>query len=171
MKVLFQDYTFNAAAQQITFNTSDIVNLEQILLITNVTDNVIVYNFANPLLGGDVTNNVLTLNYNTTSMSDTDSLQIFLDLQGAPSSEEQQVIEIEQLKSLKRMVKLLESNAVVDSNQRQRIALDASTATLSANVGTVTTVNQIAGVTILEAYLIMTRNSYANAIRSKLDFS
>ena len=48
MKILFEDYTFNAAAKQITFNTSETITLPQLLLITNVTDNLIIYNFADP---------------------------------------------------------------------------------------------------------------------------
>ena len=47
MKILFQDYTFNAATKQITFNTTESIKLENILVITNVTDNIIIYNFRN----------------------------------------------------------------------------------------------------------------------------
>jgi len=58
-----------------------------ILLITNVTDNIIIYNFAGSGLGGTTTYNsttdqtTLTLNYNTSSMSSSDELQIFVDQQ------------------------------------------------------------------------------------------
>ena len=57
------------------------------LIITNVTDNVIIYNFASPGLGGTTSYNAsidhttLTLDYDTSSMSSDDSLQIFLDVQ------------------------------------------------------------------------------------------
>jgi len=77
MKVLFENYSFNAASKQITFNTTSVIGLEDLLLITNVTDNVIIYNFADPTKGGTISNNVLTLTYNTTGMSNTDKLQIF----------------------------------------------------------------------------------------------
>jgi hypothetical protein len=56
-----------------------------LLLITNVTDNVIIYNFAGSGLGGTTsyTNSthktVLTLDYDTSSMSASDELQIFVD--------------------------------------------------------------------------------------------
>lgn len=58
---------------------------EEILLATNVTDNIIIYNFAQPGLGGacvysafsEVT--VLTLEADTSSMSSADNIQIFLD--------------------------------------------------------------------------------------------
>lgn len=85
MKTLVTDYTFDASTRQITFTDNTYtVSLEQILLITNVTDGIIIYNFADPNAGGTVANNVLTLTYNTTTMSDTDILQIFLDLDVAP---------------------------------------------------------------------------------------
>lgn len=80
MKTLIKNYSFNAAAKSITFNDFPSVDLNQVLVITNVTDNIIIYNFA--ALGGSITNNVLTLNYNTTSMSNSDELQIFIDVPG-----------------------------------------------------------------------------------------
>ena len=77
MKKRIITYTFDASEKTITF--SGAMELEGFLIITNVTDNIIVYNFADPSLGGSVTGAVLTLDYNTTSMSDTDDLQIFYD--------------------------------------------------------------------------------------------
>ena len=108
MKILFEDYTFNAATQQITFNTTETITLERLLIITNVTDNLIIYNFADPNLGGTITNNVLTLNYNTTTMSNTDRLQIFIENQLTPASEESLQYLQDQTALLGRMVKLLE---------------------------------------------------------------
>lgn len=77
MKIRRTDYTFNASARTITF--AGAITLDQLLLITNVTDNVIIYNFADPTLGGSLVGDVLTLVYNTTSMSNTDVLQIFVE--------------------------------------------------------------------------------------------
>jgi len=77
VKVRIDKYSFDASAKTVTFIDYDSIDLSRVLLITNVTDNVIVYNFANSSLGGSVANNVLTLDYDTTSMSDTDDLLIF----------------------------------------------------------------------------------------------
>ena len=88
MKALIPNYTFNPASQQVTFDEYTSIDLNRVLLITNVTDNVMIYNFANPSLGGSVSSNVLTLDYNTTSMSSTDSLQIWYDDGLTPSSNE-----------------------------------------------------------------------------------
>jgi len=86
MKILITNYSFNASAKTITFNDYASIDLERILLITNVTDNIIIYNFADPTKGGTVSGNVLTLTYNTTSMSNTDDLQIFYEDIGKVSS-------------------------------------------------------------------------------------
>ena len=87
MKTLVTNYTFSAAAKQITLTDYPSIKLDQILLITNVTDNVIIYNFADPTAGGTLTGNVLTLLYNTTSMSDSDRLQIFIEDYVVPATE------------------------------------------------------------------------------------
>jgi hypothetical protein len=116
MKILFEDYTFNAATKQITFNTTSVVGLEQLLVITNVTDNLIIYNFADPSAGGTVANNVLTLDYDTTSMSNTDNLQIFLDNLESPASDEM-------LRLMGRMVKLLEPSSQQDSQGKQIVRI------------------------------------------------
>lgn len=79
MKKLITNYTFDASAKTITLADYTTVLLEQWLVVTNVTDNVMIYNFVDPTLGGTAATNVLTLTYDTASMSDTDDLQIFID--------------------------------------------------------------------------------------------
>jgi len=57
--------------------------LSDLLLITNTTDNQIIYNFSDSTKGATVSsdgnNTIVTLNYDTSSMSAQDSLQIFVD--------------------------------------------------------------------------------------------
>jgi hypothetical protein len=88
---------------------------------------------------------------------------------------------------LRRMVKLMEPLATQDSQQRQRIALDTSTVTLTvaqatagnlnANIGTVNVVNQLTnivqfgGVDPRFQFIDAARNAYANGIRQNLNFS
>ena len=56
-------------------------------LITNVTDGTIIYNFADPANGGSVAydaainTTTLTLEHDTSAMSASDELQIFIDKQ------------------------------------------------------------------------------------------
>ena len=159
MKVLFQDYTFNAATKQITFNTTDIVSLNQVLVITNVTDNVIIYNFADPAKGGVIANNVLTLTYDTTTMSNSDSLQIFLDLYGTPSTDESVVL-------LRRLIQLLTPIGVQDFQQRQRVAVETMP-TITANVQNIAT---LASVDARFPIIDQARNTFANGIRQNLTY-
>jgi hypothetical protein len=88
----------------------------------------------------------------------------------------------ELLKWLSRMVKMLESNAIVDQQQRQRITIDAITGALTlGTVSTVSTVSNISAGTLTnvisnagmdrEQYINIARNTYANSIRSQLTFS
>jgi len=112
------NYSFSASSKSITLSgISYTISLSNILLITNVTKNTIIYNFADSSNGAvSFSNNVLTLDYDTTAaMSDSDILQIYLDLESYEES-------LHAL--LRRMNKLLESNAVVDSSLRQRIAVE-----------------------------------------------
>ncbi len=91
MKKQITNYVFNKTSKTVTFSDYASIRLDSILLITNVTDNIIIYNFADPLLGGTVLNNVLTLTYNTSSMDDLDKLQIFYeDSDIQPSTEANQ---------------------------------------------------------------------------------
>jgi hypothetical protein len=164
MKLLFQDYTFNAATKQITFNTTESIKLENILVITNVTDNVIIYNFADPTKGGVIVGNVLTLTYNTTTMSNTDSLQIFLDYKSTPSTDESVVL-------LRRLVQLLTPIATQDSSQRQRVSVESISG--STTIGTVQTLSNLSNFNTVDAkYLLMdtARNMFANGIRQNLTY-
>ena len=82
-KKLVRNYTFVAASKTVTINGN--YNLSSLLLITNVTRNVIIYNFANPSLGATASYNsttdqtTFTLVFNTAGHSSTDNLQIYVD--------------------------------------------------------------------------------------------
>jgi hypothetical protein len=85
MKKLITNYVFNPSERTIIFPEYDNIELERILLITNVTRNEIIYNFADPSKGGSVSGNVLTLNYDTTEMSADDKLQIWYEDPSLPA--------------------------------------------------------------------------------------
>ena len=83
---------------------------------------------------------------------------------------------------LARVVKLLESNAVVDQQQRQRIALDTipagvtlPTVTTVTGVTTVTTVTTVSNATAIagmdrEQWINAAKSTYAQSIRARLEF-
>lgn len=79
MKTRLTGATFNASAKTITHTSFSDVTLAGIQLITNVTDQVIIYNFADTTKGGTLSTDTLTLEYDTTSMSDTDELMILVE--------------------------------------------------------------------------------------------
>ena len=80
-------YLFDASEREVVIPGG--IQREQLILITNVTDNKIIYNFSDPELTAttyeistDIRNVVTTrvvLAYDTTSMADTDKLQIVYD--------------------------------------------------------------------------------------------
>jgi hypothetical protein len=171
MKVLFENYGFNAASKQITFNTSSSISLDQILIITNVTRNIIIYNFADPSAGGSITNNILTLTYNTTAMANGDILQIFLDNALTPASDEMLQSIQDQTELLGRMVKLLEPSARVNSNGMQQVDIaQSSAAILNSQYQTYfgTNINVVSAAEA--AFNVQTRVAYI-ALRQQLEFS
>jgi len=90
MKKLITGYQFLPSTRLVNFPPSlygsqNPVNLESLLLITNVSRGQIIYNFADSATTGVVNSNSgFLLGYNTSSMSASDKLQIFYDV----SSEE-----------------------------------------------------------------------------------
>jgi hypothetical protein len=79
MKKLITRYAFNTANKTVLFSEYSKIYLGNILLITNITDNIIIYNFADATKGGTVSGNTLTLTYNTAAMDGGDTLQIYYD--------------------------------------------------------------------------------------------
>ncbi len=87
MKVLHENYVFTPSTKRITFSGLQSIDLENILLITNTTTGTIIYNFAKPELGAVKFNaNTITLDYNTASMSSSDRLQIFIEVNPATTT-------------------------------------------------------------------------------------
>ena len=79
MKIKVSNYSFNASTKEITFFDYTNISLDCVLIITNVTDNLIIYNFADPTKGGTVISNRLTLTYDTSLMDNNDPLLIYYD--------------------------------------------------------------------------------------------
>jgi len=159
MKIKIDNYIFNKTTKEISFLDYNTISLDSILLITNVVSNTIIYNFADPLKGGSVNNNVLILTYDTSSMSDNDKLQIFYDNGLNQSSE----IKQEELNNLietlqyqienddiiqRQLLSLLKPLSII-SNGSYRLNLDVNNITSGTltSVGTITTVTTVATVT------------------------
>ena len=73
------EYLFTPSLKLVNFiGGIEKVNIESLLLITNVTTNTIIYNFGCSGFGGTILNNIVTLEYDTTSMNLGDRLQIII---------------------------------------------------------------------------------------------
>lgn len=77
-------YSFNTITKQITLTGLSPVTQQQLLLITNTTRNVVVYQFNNPALSASIAGNVITLTASLAGMTNSDSLQIIIDYQQQP---------------------------------------------------------------------------------------
>jgi hypothetical protein len=185
MKKLVSNYSFNAAAKQITLSDYTSVDLESLLLITNVANNTIIYNFAGQGKGATISGNVLTLDYDTTSMSNSDSLQIFIDDGESPATNA--ALETIDL-LLTQLLKRSESLAVTDTAQRQRVVVEAgSNITVNGNnsnfrpvdnannnaydLFAAATFSRYVAVPDIWRTIELARQTYQQAIRSNLTFS
>ena len=161
MKILIPTYTFNAAAQKITFPGYVTLSLASFLIITDTTVNKIIYNFADPTAGGTISGNVLTLTYNTVGLSNTDQLLIYYDDGTVQARDATLQLMENQNDLLRRMVKLLESSGTVDSSNRQRVSIDASVATVTTST-TVTAVP--ASTPVASSLTAQIGNSYPDSV-------
>jgi hypothetical protein len=135
MKKLIEKYVFDPAQKNVVFNDYENIELERVLLITNVTKNIIIYNFANPLAGAQVlNNNILYLQYDTSTMSNTDKLQIYYDIDTEASTEDTQKDVHELLYSLYSVTKDLSAILLTISNGSVRTTV-ANTPSVSISGG------------------------------------
>lgn len=109
-------YTFDKVNKTITFSGFN-CSLDGLLMVTDVTNNTIIYQFNDPAKGGSLINNVLTLDYNTnfSIFSNNDNLQIFYwseAPQGVTLSEIDSLIARRDLSMLRR----IENDTVLGKN-------------------------------------------------------
>ena len=169
MKTLIDSYTFNPSSHEIVLNEDVQIKIEQILLITNITDNIIIYNFADNSLGGTISSNVLTLNYNTVSMSNTDSLQIFIDTPNVDFIALNDLLADGLSEIVHQLQSIRNDGGMADVSGRVRCNVETGT----INVGTATTVSTVAnisaggGIGLQNSIMSMTNQGWGN-IRNKI---
>jgi hypothetical protein len=178
------EYTFNANTGTVTFGDSLTgLELQNVELITNVTTNTVIYQFNKSGFGGSLTGLILTLDYDTSAMSDTDDLQIFIEGDLIRSDTNESII------LLRRIAQLLSPIATQDSLQRQRVTVEvmptttvagtvtvaqATAASLQATVtgtvavSTVSNIAAIGGVDPRFQFVDAARVAYATGIRANL---
>jgi hypothetical protein len=151
MKILITNYTFNAASRTVTFLGYSRILLDSILIITNVASNTIIYNFAGSGKGGTVSGNVLTLDFDTRAMSNSDPLQIYYeDAAIVPATVQEQQNTEDLLYLLSVQGNALGKLAEMVDGANIRAALQASAAVIGAvtqsgswSIATVTTVTTV----------------------------
>jgi hypothetical protein len=183
MKIKINNYRFDKVLKSITFLDYTNISLDGILLITNVTDNIIIYNFADSAMGGSKIGNILTLNYNTSLMDNTDNLQIFYEDGVFPASQELQntlnsMVENDDV-AMKQLLQLLKPLGIVQSGSGRLVidinTISSGTITTVATVNTVSQVNtvfnqtNIGGLNALDMQFNMARTAW-NTLRGNINF-
>lgn len=97
-----KSYTFDPSSRTVIVRDSD---ANEVLLVVNLEDNIAIYNPLVPSLGGDQSGNQLTLNFDTTNMSSSDSLLVLY--QGDDDDESSVNLFTEILYELKTQTKIL----------------------------------------------------------------
>ena len=75
-KKLVRDYIFDASAKTVT--AVEFTSLRELVMITNVTTGDVIFDAMDPTLGATRTGTTITLDFDTTTMSDADELQILV---------------------------------------------------------------------------------------------
>lgn len=141
MRTQISKYIFDKTAKTVTFTDFAAIELERVLLITNSTRNQIIFNFANPLFGGTVVNNILSLTCDTSQMDNSDKLLIYYENSRNNASEEV-------LDALFELIKRLDFLPAV-----RGIAADIRVTPLSTpNMSTLTTVSTVSNQTSIGGY-------------------
>lgn len=165
----------NLYVQAATGFTSQIENVAGTVINPATENTLALMKAKTDLLTFDGSNNLLTA---TTGAASAVGIKDTTNTQVNPATEDSNVY-------LRRIIKLMESQATVDGANRQRVTVDAMTGALTlATVTTVGTVSSITAGTITTVgnmttlagydqrqYIDGARNAYANSIRQNLIFS
>jgi len=165
MKIHIVDYIFSASAGTVTFTDYTSISLNSILLIVDVTQNVIIYNFGQAGYGGTVSGNVLTLAYNTNSLSNNDSLLIYYDDNRVAATDTTAQAIADGIGLLKRIAEYTSVLDTTDSNQRLRVNVDAAGTSVSAAglvIATLPTLATVTAVTAITDTVALSNTAAAN---------
>jgi len=167
MKTLITNYTPDPFNGVIRFNdfysssnpTGKVLELERVLVITNVTTNIMLYNFAAVGRGASVINgNELFLDIGFSTYSATDELQIWYDNELTPASD--QLVD-----ALFEVAKKLEFlTAVRGSNADLRV-----TPMSTPNMSTLTTLTNLSGLSGFTTGTVVKNFDNLTAINSNIN--
>lgn len=172
MKTLLKDYTFDPIAKTITIPNP--IELEELLLITNVSSNQIIYNFADLTRGASIVDNIITLDFDTSAMLPDDSLQIFIDTENANFNELNQDIRNGLIEIVRTTQSLKKAQGIPDNAGRLRVNMETGstlgTVTTVTTVSTVSNQTSMGGVQLPNMAMTLT-NAGAQNLRSRIGVS
>lgn len=184
---LVTDYVFSPGASgsgYVDLISAPDFDITRIISIINQTRGVIIYaTGSTDKRYTSVSGTRVFLNFDTSTHNSTDKLQIVYNNSQPLKTNDDDHQDLTKL--LSRLVKVMENQQACDAGQRQRVTVDAISAGVTLPtvgaitnalpagtnaVGAITNVQQVASMG-QEQYINIARNTYANSIRSKLDFS
>ena len=178
------DYVFSPGASSVgyvDFIGATDFDITRVVAIINQTKGVVIYaTGSTDTRYTSISDKRVFLFFDTSTHSASDKLQIVYNSKKALTTSDSEGNELIRLMS--RLVKIMENQQACDAGQRQRISIDGGTLPSVTTVGTVTTCTTVSSVTSVvnqtsmagmnqEQYINIARNTYANSIRSKLNFS
>lgn len=178
MKKRIDHYQFDASSGTITFEEP--FDLAQFTLITNVSHDVdaerIIYNFTDSNRGGTILGNVLTLIATTTSMEDTDSLQIFIDVPDYDQTALTELLTLGLTEIVRQLQSIRNDGGMADSAGRVRVAIESGSVGIATNqdirniTGTLSGITNIGGIQPTLATINLS-NSGPQNLRNKIAVS
>jgi len=172
MKTIPITYQFDASLKTVT--CTDFSAIEKIAIITNLTTGEMIYQFNNPLKSGTLTENTLTLVYDTTTMSDTDELQIIIHGKLPESDTGRILVEDEVSVLLKAILTTLQMPRNADTwTNSDRVNIVAGWVNINANqtLATLTTLGTIQNFNWQQAHIMSVAseiNAWYNGQRSTI---
>lgn len=181
MKILVGEYkntgyTFSPSTNQITLvNFEENLNIEQVFMITNATSGKIIYNAQMELLG-TISSNVITVNYDTSTMNINDRLQILVEVNVADNEELTDILKYGLVEIVRQLQSIRNDGGMADVAGRVRVAIESGSVGLSANqdirniTGAVANITNIGGYSANQYMMSMTNQAWGN-LRSKIIIS
>jgi len=162
------NYTFDKSAKTITFTDYATIRLDSIRLVINVEDNIVLYNPAKANAGCSVLNNVLTLDYDTSAMSNTDKLQIIYNNEDLKASQALQQDIVDLMEAVHTLAHRLEALASVMNAGAPALRVIPIASVSTAVTGTVA-VSAVTNYGTYPAYLVGVAEGNSTAIKSNID--
>lgn len=167
---IVDSYTFTASSKTVKFNDYGAIRLEGVKLITNITTGTIIYQFNDATKNGTVSNNILTLTYNTAAMSNSDKLMIIYEAP-EPRSIISGVAVL--LSSIFEFIKRPSYSTIVAGARLLKVSVDqittVSNVTTVATVSTVTNVNGINSIDSRWLPMNQWNQNYRLGLRSRIN--